>query len=293
VRGRLTEARVVHVREPRLLAAMGMRRPFAYYLADLDGGFQGMRAAALAADGATIGRVGLPYAMNDTSGGITFRSHVCGARGFNLSTPARVVRTLPPPAIREQLAALRRLQRASDLPPRAFMDRMLQMPFWATVEVDAIRLLRRAPNGDGLYLIPHTQRVPDVTPMPGCLRTLGPHQREREASLQRRMRKSARRLQLGLYSIRGAHGGSVSGFHPDVYRHGHAAYGAPGRWMIGMAPDGVARVELRYRDGTRDVVPVRGNVWIASAHGEPGPHRVRPQAVIWQDGHGRVLRRLR
>lgn len=293
VRGRLTPARVVHVRDPRLLAAMGVRRPFAYYLAELDGGFHGMRARALAGDGTPIGRVGIPYSMNDTSSGIAFRSHLCGARGYALDTPARVVRTLPPPAIRAQLAALRRPQRARDLPPRAFLDRMLQMPFWATVEVDAIRLLRRGPAGDGLYLIPHTQRVPDITPSPDCLRTLSPRQHERESTLQRRMRANARRLQLGLYKIRGAFGGAVSGFHLDVYRHGHAAYGAPGRWMIGMAPDGVARVEVRYRDGIRHVVPVRGNVWIASARGKPGPDRMRPQAVIWRDGQGNVLRRLR
>jgi hypothetical protein len=288
VRSRLTAARVVQVRDPRLLAAMGMRRPFAYYVAELDGGFQGMRAEARTGDGMPIGRVGIPYSMTDTSSGITFRSYLCGGRGYDDFRP-RAVSTLPPLAVRSRIAALRRPQRPSDQPPRWFMDVTLRAPFHETVEVDAIRLLRRAPNGDGIYLVPTTDRPPPMGPAPDCLRTLSPQQREREALLQRRVRERARRVHLTVYVLGRRHGGSGASFDLDAYRHGHAAYGSLGRQLIGMAPDGVARVELRFRDGSRAVVPVVGNVWLATA-----PHRSeRARAVTWLDGQGNVVRRLR
>jgi hypothetical protein len=192
--------------------------------------------------------------------------------------------------VRERIAALRRPQRPSDrLPPR-FRDGVLHAPPHATVEVDAIRLLRRAPGGDRIFLVPTTERVPDLTPASGCLRTLTPHQREREETLQRRARAFARRLHLGVYRFGRRGGGSVTGFELGAYRRGHAAYGSMGRELIGMAPDGVARVELRLRDGTRWVVPVVGNVWLATV--APPASRVRP-VVIWRDAQGRELRRLR
>jgi hypothetical protein len=288
-RPQTTRARTIHVRDPRLLAAMGLRRPFAYWLAELGGSFSGMRADARDAHGDLLASTGIPYAMSDTSSGIQFRGHMCGGRGFDVTTPTRMVSTLPPPAVRSRIAALRRPRRPSDLPPRWFMDSQLRGPFHATIEVDAIRLLRRAPNGDGLYLVPTTERAPEMTPSPGCLRTLTPHQREREAMLQRRVRAFARRLHLTVYALGRRGGGSAAGFDLDAYRHGHAAYGSLGRQLIGMAPNGVARVRLRFRDGTRIAVPVVGNVWLATA-----PHASeRARAVIWLDGHGHVVRRLR
>jgi len=293
VRTQTTRARVIHVREPRLLAAMGMRRPFAYWLAELGGTSHGMRAGARGVHGEPLGSTAIPYAMTDTSLGVAFRNRMCPRRGFAMDEPARLVATLPPPAIRDQIAALRRPQRASDLPPRAFMDRMLQTPLWSTVQADAIRLLRHAPNGDALYLIPATQRAPDLTPVAGCLRTLAPRQQQREADLQRRLRAGARRLQLQVYAVSGEGGGTATGFLPEAYRHGNAGYGWNGRRLAGMAPDGVARVGLRFRDGSRRIVPVIGNVWLVRARGNPGPSRTRLQAVVWLDGQGNVLRRLR
>ncbi|HET6448003.1 MAG TPA: hypothetical protein VFG31_02750 [Conexibacter sp.] len=293
VRAQLTRARVIHVRERRLLAALGLRRSFAYWLAELDGSFQGMRVAARDARGDLLGRAGVPYQMNDTSRGIQFRSRMCGGRGFAGAVPTRAVSTLPPPAVRARIAALRRPQRASDLPPRWFVDSQLRGPFHATIEVDAIRLLRRAPNGDGLYLVPTTELVPDMTPSPGCLRTLSPHQREREAMLQRRARALARRLHLTVYALGRRGGGTAAGFDLDAYRRGRALYGSIGRQLTGMAPDGVARVELRLRDGSRRVVPVVGNVWTARLDGPWLRPSNRPRAIIWLDGQGNVLRRLR
>ena len=286
---RRTPARVIHVREPHLLAALGLRRPFAYWLAELAPPFQGMLAEARDAHGKPLGRIGVPYAMSDTSGGILFRGHTCGGRGFDGTTPTRAVATLPPPAVRDRIAALRRPQRASDLPPRWFMDSTLRAPLHATVQVDAIRLLRRAPNGDGLYLVPTTERAPDMRPSPGCLRTLSPYQREREAKLERRAREYAERLHITVYALGRGGGGTAAAFDPDAYRHGRAAYGSLGRRLTGMAPDGVASVGLRFGDGTRQVVPVVGNVWIATA-----PHASeRPRAVLWRAADGHVVGRLR
>ncbi len=290
VHPQVTHARVIYVRAPRLLAALGLRRPFAYWIAELGGPFFGMRATALGADGVLLGRAGVPYAMNGTSSGISFQSHVCHGRGIDFGRKPRAVSTLPPREIRDRIAALRRPQRLGDTPPRWFMDQELQLPFEATVEVDAIRLLRRAPNGDGVYLVPATRRAPHMTPPPGCLRTLTQRQREREAMLERHVRENARRLHLTVYVLGARGGGGGFVFDLDAYRRGHAAYGSFGRELIGMAPDGVARVELRFRDGTRQTVPVIGNVWIATT-ARPGA-RVRP-AVVWLAPDGRVLRRLR
>ncbi len=282
-------SRVIHVRDPRLLAALGLRREFAYWVAELDGPAGALRADAQGADGGPVGQLGIPYGTNDLSTGVVFRSHMCGGPGIDMSRPPQVVAALPPAAVRSRLAALRRLQRPDDMPPRWFMRSTLRMPTHATVEVDAIRLLRRAPNGDGLYLVPTTDRSPATLPSPGCLRTLTPQQREREAVLVRRAREQARRLHLTVYALGRRGGGTAAVFDLDAYRHGRAAYGSYGRRLIGMAPDGVARVEVRFGDGTRSVAPVRGNVWIATARVRPP----RARAVIWQDGQGRVLRRLR
>jgi hypothetical protein len=289
VRPQTTRARTIQVRDPQLLAAMGLRQPFAYWLAEVGGTFQGMRADARDARGALFASTGIPYSMNDTSRGVTFRGRMCGARGFDGNARTRAVSTLPPPEVRSRIAALRRPQRPSDQPPSWFMASQLRGPFHATIEVGAIRLLRRAPNGDRLYLVPTTDRAPDMTVSSDCLRTLTPHQREREAMLQRRARAFARQLHLSVYQFGRRGGGSAAGFDLAAYRHGHAGYGSMGRELIGMAPDGVASVELRFRDGTHSVVAMDGNVWLATA-----PHSSeRARAVIWRDVHGRVLRRLR
>jgi len=283
----VAHARVIHVRAPRLLAALGRRRPFAYWIAELNAPFDGMLASARSEDGSLLGRAGIPQAMNGTSIGISFQRRACYGH-IDLGT-TRVVSTMPPQAVRDRIAALRRPQRASDLPPRWFLDGLLRTPLHATVEVDAIRLLRRTPHGDPVYLLPTTERVPDMTPPPGCLRTLTPRQREREATIERRARAYAKRVHLATYVLGRRGGGGGGGFDLDAYRHGHAVYGSLGRELIGMAPDGVARVELRFRNGTRQRVPVVGNVWIATA-----PHSSEiARAVLWLAGDGRVLRRLR
>jgi hypothetical protein len=293
LRVRYAHARTIHVREPRLLAAMGVRRPFAYWLAELDGQLSGMLAEARDAHGALLGRAGIPQQMGDTSGGIAFQSHDCRRRGIDVRRRPRLVATLPPAAVRERIAALRRPQRPDDLPPRGAMRIFTGSPFTATVELDAIRLLRQGPDGERFYLVPTTERPFELAPPSGCLRTLTPHQREREAALQRRVRERARALHLTVYAIAGTGprfgGGAFTGFDLDAYRHGHAMYGSLDRRMIGMAPDGVASVELRFRDGSRQVVQVVGNVWTGMS-----PHSSeRARAVIWHDAHGRVLRRLR
>lgn len=289
VHPQVAHARVIHVRAPRLLAAMGRRRPFAYWIAELGGPYYGMRASARDAHGELLGRAGVPYAMNDTSSGSYFQSHLCGGRGFDATARTRAVAGLTPPAVRARIAALRRPQRPNDLPPRWFMESQMRGPFHATIDLDAIRLLRRAPNGDGLYLLATTERVPQITPSPGCLRTLSPHQRAREAMLQRRVSANARRPHLRAYAIGPHGGGGAAGFDLDAYRQGRALYGSQGHRLIGMAPDGVARVALRFRDGSRADVPVVGNVWIATA-----PHSNElARAVLWLARDGRVLRRLR
>jgi hypothetical protein len=287
---RRTPARVIHVRDPRLLAAMGLRRPFAYWLAELSAPFGGMLAEARGAHGALLGRAGVPQAMDDTSGWIRFDHRMCDVRGYDVIAPGHAVATLPPRALRDRIAALRRPQRPSDLPPRWFMDGVLRMPFHATVQVDAIRLLRTAQPGERLYLVPTTERVPDLTPSADCLRTLTPRQREREAALQRRMRAAAGRVRLTVYGVGpGRTGGTAAGFDLGAYRRGRALAGSRGRQLAGMAPDGVARVVLVMRDGSRHVAPVVGNVWLATVDGATAS----PRAVLWLDADGRVVRRLR
>lgn len=293
VRARVTEARVVQVREPRLLAAMGLRRPFAYWLAELRPPFRGMRAEALDGNGERIARAGVPYAMSDTSRGITFRGRMCGAPGVDASAPPAFVSTLPPEAVRARIAALRRPQRASDLPPRSFMDTLRRAAFHATVQVDAIRLLRTTPQGERLYLVPTTERAPDATPAPDCLRTLTPRQRAREEELERRMQAWARRLHLTVYSVGPRGGGTVAAFDLDAYRRGRALVGSQGQRLSAMAPDGVASVELLFADGTRRVAPVIGNVWLSGVAKPGRTPPERPRAVIWRDADGNVVRRLR
>jgi hypothetical protein len=289
-------ARVIHMRAPRLLAALRMRRPFAWYLAELRGPFHGMKAEARTAGGRLLGHVGIPYGMNDTSMGIRFHSGMCDRSGER-PAQTRAVSDLVPSAVRERVAALRRPQRPSDLPPRWFMASLRGSGPHASVQLDAIRLMRRGPDGTGYYLVPTTRHEVRLVPPAGCLRTLTPPQRAREATLQRRIDAFARRPSIGLYAIGRRGGGSAGSFDLDAYRRGLAYYASHSRRLIGMAPDGVASVALRFSGGERRVARVVGNVWIAQAPPGRGPMArymaERPRAVLWLDARGRVLRRLR
>lgn len=289
----VADARVVRVTEPRLLAALGMRRPFAYYLAELDGGYQSLRAAARTASGRLLGQVTSPQLAGDTSGAFGFRRRGCRPQGPSQQGRPRFVSTMPPPAVRSRIAALRRPQRPDDLPPRWFMRLLRQQPLYATVQGDAIRLLRRGADGVGYYLLPTTQRPFDVRPPAACLRTLTERQRAREEMLARRVQQGARRLSVAVIAIDRRGAASAGSFHLDAYREGRAMYGTNGRRAVGMAPDGVASVELRHADGTRRVVPVVGNVWIAELPRGRGLVGARARSVLWRDADGRVLRRLR
>lgn len=291
-------ARIVRVREPRLLAALGERRPFAWYLAELRGPFHGMRAEARDAHGELLGRVGVSHGMSDTSTAIQFHSGMCDRSDARPEGRPRIVSDLVPAAVRSRVAALRRPQRPSDLPPRWFMRSLRGTAMHATVQLDAIRLMRRAPDGTGYYLVPTTRHAVPLVPPPGCLRTLTPRQREREAMLQRRFDAITSRPSIGLYAIDRRSGGSAGSFDLDAYRRGLAYYASHSRRLIGMAPDGVARVALRFPGGERRAGRVVGNVWIVHAPPETRSHMPRymaerPLAVLWLDGQGRVVRRLR
>lgn len=289
----VVDAHVVRVTEPRLLAALRARRPFAYYLAELEGGYQSLRVEGRTAGGRRLGAVSSPQLAGDTSRAFSFRRRGCSPPQQADPRSPRLVTDLPPAAVRERLGALRRPQRADDLPPRWFMRSLRSIPVYATVQVDAIRLLRRGSDGLGYYLVPTTRRSFDVRPPAGCLRTLTARQREREEMLARRVQRNAQRLTVAVYAIDRRSGGSAGSFDLEAYRRGYAAYGTQGRRITGMAPDGVASVELRFRDGSRRVARVVGNLWIAHAPRRRGLIAERPRNVLWRDAGGDVLRRLR
>ena len=286
---RIMPARVVHVREPRLLAALGLRKPFALYLAEVGGGLEAMRAEARDAGGRLIGRVGVRYAdgRRRARHPLPRRAPLPAGSAADRQSPRGL--DAAPAEVRAQLAALRRPQRPDDLPPRALLDATLALNPTATVQVDAIRLLRRTPTGEGLYLVPTTTHPGRIAPPPSCLRTLAPGQRQSEVELKLRVRAEAeRRLTLGVYEISSHSRGLTTAFDLHAFRHGWLMAGTLGHRMTGVVPDGVATVELHFHDGTRRTAVVRDNVWFSS----PLP-RVGLRVGIWRDAQGRVLRRLR
>ncbi|HEY4280858.1 MAG TPA: hypothetical protein VGM91_21765 [Conexibacter sp.] len=284
-----TRARVIHVSDPRTLAAMGLSKPFAYYVAELAGPFFAMRAAAYDAHGALLQRIGLPENFTDTpGGGFSVPGRGCDPTAAETAR-TRLVHTLPPLAVRNVISPLRRPQRQSDLPPRSFVS---GSSFEKTIEVDAIRRLGAVPGGGSLYLIPSTLRQ-STGPGPGCLRTLTPSGRAfqaRRAALIRH-NTSGLRFSTMVLDAEGKGGGGGGGMDIDDIRTDALSYAALNHLAFGLLPDGVAHVDLRFAHGIRRSLDTPGNYWATRV--PTGAGSTRLLSATWRAADGHVIRRAR
>ncbi len=280
-------AQVVHVDDPRVLEAIGVERPFAYYVGETAGSNPSAVVAAYDGAGRLLGRAGIP---NGGAGEAGFLPQEGCEVEQPYERPVEFV-TLPlPAAAREAFAALRRPQRASDRPSR-LLRRIAdeRQPLLGRGEVD-VDLIRRLPGAEERYLVAARAgaypRLPD-----GCLRTTTPRLR----AIARRGDASARRwaavVWLMLVDRKGRPLASTQADAPWGQRM-YGTRGLPGHRSLisGIVPDGVAAVELRYgRDGARASAAVADNFFAAELPvGIGGVRRVRQ---VWRDADGRVVRR--
>ncbi len=268
------QAQIVRVTDPRMLAAMGLRRPFAYYLAQVAGPDFDMHATAYDAHGHALQRITVPDGISDTPGGsFSVPGRGCDPPNLDLLRP-RLVSTLPPPAIRDRLAALRRPQRASDLLPLRLVKHGLFAALYATVETDAIRRLGPVPGGRSLYLIPATYRLPPQRPA-GCLQTLSPRGRAQQARIRALEERASAGLHVtGLILGPDGDGGGGPSFDLARIRAGKPDYGTLGHLVVGLVPDGVADVDLRFAHGIARHLATPANYWATTVPTNAGQTRL-------------------
>lgn len=279
-------AQIVLVDDPRVLAAIGVARPFAYYVGETAGSNPSAVVAAFDGSGRLLGRAGVP---NGGAGSAGFLPQ----RGCEVDEPfERPVElvTLPlPAAAREAFAVLRRPQRASDRP--AWLLRRImgeRQPLLGHSEIDA-DTLRRLPGARERYLV--AARAGAVSQLPdGCLRTTTPRLR----AIERRGETSARRWAAVVWlMVVDRAGRPLASIRADApwERRMFAIRGLPGHRSVigGIVPDGVASVTIRYRDGATASARVVDNAYAVELPvGVGGVRRVRQ---VWRDADGRVVRR--
>jgi hypothetical protein len=64
-----------------------------------------------------------------------------------------------------------------------------------------------------------------------------------------------------------------------------------GSTAYAIVPDGVASVDLTFRDGSTESAPVENNLWVVK-HDESAPSAL-PRITVWRAADGSVIRTLR
>jgi hypothetical protein len=298
-------ATIVRVRDPRVLAAIEVRRPFAYYVGEALGGNPIAAAAAFDARGRRLGRAGIP---NGGAGSGGFRLPESSCRVPDpFRRPIRDVPLALPPELLARMAALRRPQRPDDR-PAAVERRLREDPFSrldrAETDFSRMRRLPIAPGAPrrrpgGRFETPGSSRErylivsrPGSFPrLPaGCLRTATPRQRALDRRSERQARENAQPVRLAIVDGNGFQIAASSATQPfsSLIAGG---YGGAGRTTFahGMIPDGVATVELRVRGRVVARGRAAGNHFTISV-----PVR-SVDAInvrqVWRDARGRIVRR--
>jgi hypothetical protein len=199
------------------------------------------------------------------------------------TAPPALTRRAPQRELVRRLAVLRRAQEPGDLlelEPEGFERR------YDEIAQPYVRFLGVAPNGERLYLVPVSPRF---TPLPrACVRRLSPVRRRAYEAARRRDRV----LELGIFSPDGGTGGPATA--AELSRRPRVALSDGGgrRAPIARAlvPDGVLRVDVRFRTGPVRRARVSDNWWAVAA---PLDGDAFPREVVWRDRRGRVVRRFR
>lgn len=283
-------ATIVRVDDRRVLDAIEVRRPFAYYVGETVGGNPIAASAAFGANGRRLGRAGIP---NGGAGSAGFRLPEGSCTPADpLRAPVRRVAIPLAASVLERFALLRRPQQAGDR-PTSVVRRIEQDPLWriARGELDLARMRLLTP-GRGRHarymIVTRPRRFP---PLPAdCLRTLTPRLRAVERHNERAMARQAETVYLSIVDGRGHEVVGAAADDP-FNRFGYASRGtSKGPAIVsGLVPDGVATVELRFRGGVRRTAVVRENAFAVEVPANVGATRVVGQ--VWRDDAGRVVHR--
>ena len=201
---------------------------------------------------------------------------------------ARITHRAPPHALLARMAVLRRPQQRGDKPHVDFG----LFPY-RLLAIDYMRKLGEGSNGESYYLVPGSTRFP--LPPRRCLRHLSRHQRRVQEHIRREERKRGRVIGLGLFlfSDDGSGAGSCcSDAHALVSNHTLLTTGRARRsTVIGLVPDGVASVTLRWHRGPERDATVANNFWVT--HVPRSAPRAFPTTTIWRDADGHLVKSFR
>lgn len=292
------EARMVRVSDPQILDAIGVPRPFALWVGETVHPFPMARAVAYDGAGRELGAVGVP---NGGAGDGGFLPRGCELPRFE---DARITDTTLPltPALRRDLGAFVRNQRAGDRPEwlvRRLLGRerrpdgRFSTPFLtggANSEIDLGALRRTggtAPDGRPLFLVVYRHEFPRAPE--DCLRTATPRLQREAARLERARLRANREVHVLLVDSQLVMWGGATSSRP---RGGWGYRGSRRhRYVHSLVRDGVATVELTFRNGLRRTARVSGNLVAVDV-----PLRASQAWVdreVWRDAAGRVVWRGR
>jgi hypothetical protein len=201
--------------------------------------------------------------------------------------PTRVVDTPPPADLLAHLEVLRRPQNGAD---RAFAVRFNGSGIFRTILGPSIRLLGRSDNGTDFYLVPGTQTYPRLRRR--CLRGLSPRRRRAEER-RRRQSRTVRLSTFGVSPSGGSGGGGGADLRGLLSNRTTLTMGQRDGSAIasGLAPDGVATIELVFEGLNHRTSSVANNFWWAQVPLSP-PHAF-PVVTVWKAADGTVVKRFR
>jgi hypothetical protein len=148
------------------------------------------------------------------------------------------------------------------------------------IVTNGIRFLHRVPMGGRVYLVPalHLLAFPLVPP-----RCVPPEQRQLQRQLLPRLDSEYLHHALCLVVIYSSHDNPTCSAAPGTFDPLLYVPGAPG---LGMVPDGISAVVVKYINAASRRVKVHHNFWIRV---DP-KQLVAPCGVNWLNGTGTVLR---
>jgi hypothetical protein len=200
----------------------------------------------------------------------------------NSRPPAQVVDETIPEGIRNTVGVLRRPAAARDRSAEArAAGRSVGSP-WVVAE-RSIRALGATPLGESAYAM-YVRVDPDRARWPVDMRPEGVY-----VAVQGRYGGVGADGPYALEDIKRGTALGTNGVAAERLRSAAPASRRSGRYITGVFPDGVAEVELTFRNGSSERHPVRDNVLLAHL----GFRAHFPRSVKWLSAGGEAIRTVR
>lgn len=207
------------------------------------------------------------------------------------SPGGQIVETPPPAALLSRLEVLRRPQSEAD---RSVLER-LRWPFLRTISGPYVRVLGRTADDTEVVLVPGTQNFA-LRPR-RCLRELSPRDRRFEERQRRRARRHWREVRLSLagYAAHERGGWAAGSIDARALVNNRTTSTVGQQWggaiVSGLAPDGVATIELTFANDEIRVIDVASNFWSAVVN--LAAPRAFPVRTVWRAADGSVVKTFR